>query len=56
MPVSPQVVAARFLDSTTVLVVFSEAVNKQMVKNTFLFDDSKLIKFESVDFLKLLFF
>nr|CAD2188213.1 unnamed protein product [Meloidogyne enterolobii] len=48
LPISPQVVASRFLDSTTVLVVFSEAVNKQMVKNTFLFDDSKLIKFESI--------
>ncbi|CAK5081741.1 unnamed protein product [Meloidogyne enterolobii] len=49
VPVSPQVVAAKFLDSSTVLVVFSEAVNKQMVKNTLnLFDDFKLIKFESI--------
>uniref|UniRef100_A0A1I8B980 Geranylgeranyl transferase type-2 subunit alpha n=1 Tax=Meloidogyne hapla TaxID=6305 RepID=A0A1I8B980_MELHA len=48
LPNSPQIVAARFLDSTTVLVVFSEAVNKQVVKNSFnLFDYSKIMKFES---------
>ena len=48
---SPQVVAARFLDSTSVLAVFSEAVNKQMVKNTFnQINDSEIIKFEAVSF------
>ncbi|KAF7638619.1 hypothetical protein Mgra_00001997 [Meloidogyne graminicola] len=47
LPNSPEVISVKFLNSTTVFVVFSEAVNKQMIKNIF-YQITSTVKFDSV--------